>query len=146
MSLRLLLALFAILAGSASASAQCDPPSNAIGDWPLATPESVALDGQTLCTIASKYHDLVHAVLVARHGKLVFERYFTGTDETIGQHEKRSVVFDATTRHDIRSITKSITSLVLGIAIDRGLVRGTDSPVLSYFPDYAELRGEEKNR
>jgi CubicO group peptidase (beta-lactamase class C family) len=147
MLLRTVLLVIVMLAGPVPASAKCDPPSSAIGDWPVAMPEDVGLDSEPLCSIVSKYQDYVHAILVARHGRLVFERYFTGTDHTIGSEGKsRSVVCDAVTLHDIRSITKGITALVFGIAIDRGLIGGIDTPVLSFFPEFEDLRTEEKSR
>ncbi len=41
-----------------------------------------------------------------------------------------------TTLHDLRSATKSVTSLLVGIAIDRGLIGGLDAPIDLFFPDY----------
>jgi CubicO group peptidase (beta-lactamase class C family) len=61
----------------------------------------------------------VHAVLVARAGKLVFERYFKGADEINGWPVEKT--FHADTLHNIKSATKSVMSLAFGIAIDRGL-------------------------
>jgi len=51
----------------------------------------------------------------------VFERYFKGSDEINGRRVE-SVSFDADTLHNIKSATKSVASLALGIAIDRGLI------------------------
>jgi len=58
----------------------------------------------------------VHAVLVVRYGKLIYENYFTGTDEPLGG-QARSVTFDVAAKHDLRSIEKRIFSLLVGIAI-----------------------------
>jgi CubicO group peptidase (beta-lactamase class C family) len=73
----------------------------------------------------------VHAVLVVRHGTLVFEHYFSGADERQGR-PLGQVAFGPETKHDERSVTKSVTALVLGIAIDRGWVKSVDEPVLSF--------------
>jgi CubicO group peptidase (beta-lactamase class C family) len=78
----------------------------------------------------------VHAVVIVRHGKLVFEQYFSGYDNPWGKMDGR-YDFDATTLHDMRSVSKSITSLLLGIAIDRKLIASADEPVLKLLPDYA---------
>ena len=43
----------------------------------------------------------------------------------------------------IASATKSLVSLLVGIAIDKGLIGGVDDTVLSYFPDYRVKRGEK---
>ncbi len=37
--------------------------------------------------------------------------------------------------HDVASVTKSITSTLVGIAVDEGLIESVDAPVLSFFPD-----------
>lgn len=80
----------------------------------------------------------VHAIVVRRHGRLVDERYFCGEDERYGE-PLGPVSYDAATKHDLRSITKSVVSLLVGIAIDRGWIRHVDIPVLSAFPEYGDL-------
>jgi CubicO group peptidase (beta-lactamase class C family) len=86
----------------------------------------------------------VHAVLVARGGKLMFERYFKGSDEINGRRVE-SVTFDAGTLHNIKSVTKSVASLAIGIAIDRGLIRSVDEPIFSFFPELSDLRTRRRN-
>ncbi|MBN8940873.1 MAG: serine hydrolase [Rhizobiales bacterium] len=87
----------------------------------------------------------VHAILVVRAGKLVFERYFRGSDE-VNNRRVENVAFDAGTLHDTKSVSKSVASLALGIAIDRGLIRGVDEPIFSFFPELSDLRSPEKDR
>ena len=120
----------------------CGSPAS-IGDgWPTATPESVGLDGERLCGIAARLaatNANVHAVIVARRGTLVFEQYFPGHDEPWGMGESRHD-FDATTKHDMRSVSKSVISLLVGIAIDRELIKSADEPVVKFFPDYSALK------
>jgi len=133
----------------AQAQTDCAMPSVGEDRWPVATPESVGLASARLCEVVKLFDDWkqsnVHAVLVARHGILVFEHYFSGRDELWGQ-PVGEVAFGPETKHDERSVTKSITALVLGIAIDRGWIKGVDEPVLSFFPEYADLRTPEKDR
>src|SRR5262249_16446208 len=80
---------------------------------------------------------------------LVYEAYFTGKDQRWPQQHWRepmaAVPHDASTKHDLQSITKSMVALLVGIALDRGLLRSLDAPVLSLFPEYAELRSAEKD-
>lgn len=120
----------------------CGAPSSIDDGWEIASPDSVGMDGAQLCTIAARLEQqatAVHSVVVIRHGKLVFEQYFPGYDQpwsqTDGQYE-----FTATTKHDMRSVTKSVTSLLVGIAIDRKLIADVDEPVLKFFPDTAAVK------
>ena len=64
----------------------------------------------------------VDSILIARNGKLVLEAYFNG--------------FDHDTKHDTRSSFKSITSILVGIAVDKGMIASLDQPVSDFFPDY----------
>jgi len=59
----------------------------------------------------------IHSLLIARHGRLVLEEYFHG--------------FDKDRLHDMRSASKSITSVLIGIAGDRGARIGADTPAAS---------------
>ena len=145
-------AVFVLAASAAAAQTQqlatgqrnlaCGSPA-ALGDgWPTATPESVGLDGARLCGIAARLaatNANVHAVVVVRRGTLVFEQYFPGHDEPWGMGEGRHD-FDATTKHDMRSVSKSVISLLVGIAIDRKLIKSADEPVVKFFPDYSAVK------
>jgi CubicO group peptidase (beta-lactamase class C family) len=91
----------------------------------------------------------VHSVLVVRGGKLVFERYFQGLDEIPGYvfgRRVENVAFDADKLHDMKSVSKSVASLALGIAIDQGLIRSVDEPIFSFFPELSDLRTPQKDR
>jgi CubicO group peptidase (beta-lactamase class C family) len=117
--------------------------------WQVATPESVGLDVAKLGGLAARFKEWteanLHGVIVVRHGKLAFERYFRGFDLK-ARNGPGIIDFNATTTHDLRSMTKSVTALVLGVAIDRGIIANVDQSVLSFFPDYADLRTPEKDR
>jgi len=65
----------------------------------------------------------IGSVLVARHGKLVYEGYFDG---------------DASTLRNTRSATKSITDALVGIAIDEHKLSGVDAKVLALLPERAQ--------
>jgi CubicO group peptidase (beta-lactamase class C family) len=124
------------------ATADCGSPAKLEDGWTTAKPNDAGLDGARLCAIADRLKATnanVHGIVIARGGKLVFEQYFAGHDEpwggTAGRYE-----FDATTLHDMRSVTKSVVSLLLGIALDRKLIASLDEGVLKFFPEYAEVR------
>jgi CubicO group peptidase (beta-lactamase class C family) len=139
----------AMLPPLALAQNSCGLPDATTDQWSVAAPESVGLASAPLCSMVKwldgSKESNVHAVLVVRHGILVFEHYFSGSDEAWGR-PIGNIAFGREVRHDERSATKSVISLLLGIAIDHGLVKGIDEPVLSFFPEYADLRTPEKDR
>jgi CubicO group peptidase (beta-lactamase class C family) len=71
------------------------------------------------------------------------KRYFSGADEIHGRWV-RNVTFDADTQHDMKSVSKSIASLALRIAIDRGIIGSVNEPIFKFFPELSELRSPEK--
>jgi CubicO group peptidase (beta-lactamase class C family) len=108
---------FAVLLLAASAFGQ--------NDWQRATPESVGIDASRLglmeAAIKAGEFKKIGSVLVARHGQLVYENYFDG---------------DATTLRDTRSATKSITSLLIGLAIQDKKLGGVDAKILDLLPEH----------
>jgi len=71
------------------AQLDCGFPSPGAHEWPVAAPESVSFDSASLCFLVEwlkqSRQNNVHAVLVVRHAALVFEHYFSGSDEIFGQ-------------------------------------------------------------
>jgi len=132
-----------------STTANSDKTGEEHDDWPMSSPTKEGLDERLLSDIGTRFQSWVdanlHAIVVLRNGKLVYEQYFTGMDERLGSLLGR-VAYDARRAHDLRSITKSIVSTLVGIAIDKGLVPDVDTPVLSLFPEYTDLRTREKDR
>ena len=100
------------------------PPPALDDGWEVATLEEVGMSVASLREMietvidppADSLHDpYVHGLLIARHGKLVFEDYFHGF------HRDRS--------HDTRSASKSATSFLAGAAIEAGEPVATSMPV-----------------
>jgi len=123
----------AVMAFSLTANAQNPPtqssPSNsaAVHDgWETASATESGLSDAKLKSLdadirAGKFAK-IGSVLVARHGKLVYEAYFDG---------------DAVTLRDTRSATKSITDALIGIAIDEHKLSGVDAKILTLLPERA---------
>jgi CubicO group peptidase (beta-lactamase class C family) len=86
--------------------------------WPSATPESQGLDSSVLADMLEHVESRalpVHSILIVRHGRIVLDA---------------SVYpFAGTGLHDIASATKSVTSLLIGIAIDKGYIKSVQEPV-----------------
>jgi CubicO group peptidase (beta-lactamase class C family) len=99
----------------------CRPSAPPTGREPPPTgaPAPAALDA-VLARWDHDEHPDLRAVVIRRHGEIVAERYYNG--ETPGA------------LHDIRSAGKSITSLLVGIAIDRGLIAGTAARMADLVP------------
>jgi CubicO group peptidase (beta-lactamase class C family) len=83
----------------------------------------------------------IHAVIVARHGRLVLERYFEGEDHMRGRPLGK-VAFAPDTPHDLRSVSKSIVGLLYGIALEQGKVPPPEASLLRSFPQYADLAAD----
>jgi CubicO group peptidase (beta-lactamase class C family) len=84
----------------------------------------------------------LHSVLVAKGEAIVFERYWTGEDQPWGK-ARGTYVYGAEKLHDMRSISKSVVSLLVGIAVDRGQIDIEKSP-FDYLPEYADLVTPQK--
>src|SRR6266853_5316047 len=115
---------------SASLSAQAATPPGApqsnYDGWSTTDQESAGISAKPLREMenAIRAGDFkkMGSVLIARHGKLAYEGYFDG---------------DANTLRDTRSATKSITDILVGIAIREKRLNGVDARVLALLPDRA---------
>jgi CubicO group peptidase (beta-lactamase class C family) len=148
---------FATLAAAAAQSAApapehpttyAIPPS--LGDgWTTGAPEQMGLDRRRLeqmtDSIRSHPEDNVHAVLIERDGRLVYEEYFSGKDQRRGR-PLGVVTFTRDTLHDLRSVTKSVMSALVGVASASGAIPSLDAPLLDYFPEYTDLQAPERRR
>jgi CubicO group peptidase (beta-lactamase class C family) len=103
------------------------PPADAAwptGGWAEADPADVGMDAAALeaaldfTTESSE----TRAILVARHGRIVAERY-------AGEG-------DPADRHTSYSMAKGVTSALVGMAIDRGLLEGTDARVCAFYDEW----------
>ncbi|WP_186452613.1 serine hydrolase domain-containing protein [Chitinophaga polysaccharea] len=73
---------------------------------------------------ANEYTD-IHSILISKDGILCYEQYFNG--------------WARDSLHDLRSSFKSITSLLMGIAIDKGFIQNVHQKVYSFFPGYIDF-------
>ena len=130
-------------------NSECVTPSALADGWQVGAPESVAIDGSTVCRAVERIRSgalaNVHSILVARRGRLVIEKYFPGRDEARGR-SLGVVDFGPQTKHDLRSASKSVVSLLFGIALAEGKIRSVNDPALDYFPEYPDLRTPERTR
>jgi CubicO group peptidase (beta-lactamase class C family) len=123
------------------------PPSVNDG-WETATLSSVGMNGELISFLADNINHAtyteVHSVLIVKDNKLVFEEYWAGHDFGFSSPDYRGryVEFDRNTRHNTHSATKSITSALVGIAIDRGLIDSVNEKIFRYLPNHQTLNNE----
>jgi CubicO group peptidase (beta-lactamase class C family) len=120
--------------GSSTAPSAGPPPTATLtpiaqtAEWPASTLDAEHLDAARLGDLAFRIrrgdYGRVASVLVARHGRLVFEEYFNG--------------WSAGQPHTMQSVTKSVVSLVAGVAAASGRL-SLDDPVTRFFPSYQPI-------
>ena len=96
--------------------------------WPTSSPEDQGMasgllaDGVRYLSRQDEFGRLdIHSLTVIRHGHIV-------ADATYAPYTEDGL-------HELMSVTKSFTSTLVGIAIDRGDIEGVDEPVLGFFAD-----------
>ncbi|HEX6928897.1 MAG TPA: serine hydrolase [Gammaproteobacteria bacterium] len=124
--------------GSVSVGTAGDPPDNPvpyvyeppeeIGDgWQTGSLKHAGIDENRIVDLADTIRDgafaEVDSILIARGGKLVFELY-------PGEYDRDD-------RHEVRSVSKSVVSMLAGIAIYNGFIPDVRQKVLPLFPEYA---------
>ncbi|PYJ97020.1 MAG: 6-aminohexanoate hydrolase [Verrucomicrobia bacterium] len=89
-------------------------------EWLTGTPEEVGLDSAPLAEMFDLVRERgipVHSVQIVRHGRLVLDAYF--------------YPYSAGTRHDVASVTKSVTSTLIGLAVEKGFLPDVQQSVMS---------------
>jgi len=126
----------------------CGVPKPGVDDWRIEAQTAVSIDPKPLCALIDNLETLkpnIHSVLVVRRGSLVFELYRRGVDQRSGS-ALGEVAFGPDVKHDVRSVSKSVVSLLIGIALDRKLIANIDQTVFTFLPQYASLRTPAKER
>jgi CubicO group peptidase (beta-lactamase class C family) len=97
--------------------------------WEAAAPAELALDGDSLEAIVTRAGAIpgVTSIMIVRQGKIAAEAYFHGGSR--GQPVA------------VASITKSVTSMLVGIALGQGLIDSLDQPLIQLLPKAAPPPG-----
>jgi CubicO group peptidase (beta-lactamase class C family) len=106
--------------------------------------------------MAAGEYGLIDHFLLIRHGRIVADQHFEHDYATIASafdttnhqynydHPEWHPYYRDTDLHTLQSVTKSVTSVALGIAVDQGHISGVEAPALSFFqaydPDMSDLR------
>jgi len=86
--------------------------------------------------ISDNTYKNISSVVIVKNGKLVIEEYFP-RQEVLG--DRRSRALKRVSPQQLYSATKSVTSILIGIAIERGLTRNVDEKISTFFPEYADV-------
>jgi CubicO group peptidase (beta-lactamase class C family) len=88
----------------------------------------------------------LHSVLVIHKGTIVAEKHYPGEDQRWGK-PLGTIEHTGDGLHDLRSVTKSITGLLYGIALSEGIVPGLNESLIQQFLEYADLaRDPRRNK
>src|SRR5262245_1031076 len=126
--------------------------------WPTSTPAAEGLDAKVLsafdAVLAAGKYGYVDSMLVIRHGKVVFDRTYKNDYDKIYAKEAAEPgplnandpsgpynyfnpwwhpFYRRGDLHTMQSVTKTVTSIVIGIAATRKEFPALDTPVLSFF-------------
>jgi CubicO group peptidase (beta-lactamase class C family) len=129
------------------------PPPWPTKAWPESRPEAQGIDTAPLEALSAELkagkHGYVDSMLVIRHGHVVFERSYPQDYEALfatapDKHRDLYNYYDPewhpfyrkTRLHTMQSVSKSVTSALLGIAMARGELGGVDTPVAPFFEGY----------
>ncbi len=139
--------------------------------WPTATPQSVGMDAAKLSAfdaeIASGQFGYVDSLLVIRHGKAVYDRtYKHDYDKIYGREAKEPSALNPLNHggpynyfnpwwhpfyrrgdlHTMQSVTKTVTSVVIGVATARNEFPVLDTPMLKFFDETKVALVDERKR
>lgn len=120
--------------------------------WSTSTPEAEGLDSTVLSALHDEFaagtHGYIDSMLVIRHGKLVFERSYTHDyralfttqpDQSRGPYnyyDPEWHPYRDGDLHTMQSVSKSVTSALVGIAIGQGRIPGVQEKMAPYFADF----------
>ncbi|NMO22285.1 serine hydrolase [Pyxidicoccus fallax] len=131
-----LLLLLTACGGKRTPTGPGSPPDARDDGWPVASFEDAGVRRSWLewleHDVAEGTVEAPDSVLIARDGKLLYERYWND--------------FTRETPHDLRSATKSFTSLLVGMAHEREVLPDLDAPVLPFLPDLAPVRNPDPRK
>ena len=92
--------------------------------WLTSPPEKQGMDSRVLTDMLEYVHQRnlnLHSLLIVRHGYVVLDAYF--------------YPYSRDSLHDVASVTKSVTTSLVGIALEKGFIKSVKQPVLELFPD-----------
>lgn len=150
----ILLLLLFLLPQCTSKQKEASPITWPAETWAVSTPEEEGMDAAVLEAIHSDIiqgkYGLIDEFLVIRHGKVVTSHHYTQKYDSIATHYDTTnhmfnydhpewhPYYQRSNLHSLQSVTKSITSVALGIAMDEGHIGEVDIHPMELFKDYTQ--------
>jgi len=101
-------------------------PTDTGDGWETSSLDEEGVDSAKIAELIKKILEgkfpNTHSVLLVKNGKLILEEYFYG--------------YNRDDLHRLASATKSITSILVGISLDKEMLKNVDQSVYKLFPDY----------
>jgi len=139
--------------------------------WTTSTPAAVGLDAKTLAEIdadiAGGKYGYIDSMLVIRHGKMVYDKSYKHDYDRIYSEEAKKPgplnAYDPSgpynyfnpwwhpfyrrgDLHTMQSVTKTVTSIVIGVATARKEFPDIDTPILKYFDSAKVANLDDRKR
>ena len=119
-----------------------ETPDKLSDGWDVDSLTGAGIDKSFLYEIMNRIYATpehnIHSILIIKDGKLVFEEYFEGEKFKLGRYTGE-YGFNRDDLHTLCSATKSFTSALLGIAMDKGYIASVDMKVFDFFPENSDL-------
>ncbi|KJC57246.1 hypothetical protein UP10_29695 [Bradyrhizobium sp. LTSPM299] len=139
------IAMTAALIATLQCLAGLSTPANAADDqespnipwptkaWPVSTPEEQGMDSASLARLVENVGGYKHdSLMLIRHGRIVTEAYYAP--------------YIAGIRHDLRSVTKSVVSTLVGIEVEHGELDNANPGILDLFSDKPHANDDDNKR
>jgi len=127
-------------------------PEQTDDGWETASLNDVGINKDQILDIVEKIHNHVyqnvHSLVIVKDRKLVFEEYFPGHDFDYYADNYQGPLknYNRDTWQNTHSATKSFTSALIGIAIDKGTISSVDDKIFKYLDSYSYLKNEENDK
>jgi CubicO group peptidase (beta-lactamase class C family) len=128
------------------------PPENINDGFDVGTLAEVNIDSSLIEKAVNEIHrgkyKEVHSMLIFKDNKLVLEEYFKGHKYKWdgANYHGDLVAWDKSMSHCVHSVTKSITSTCIGIAIDNGFIQSVNQSIFDYLPEHQQLNTDGKDK
>ena len=93
--------------------------------WKTSSPEEQGMNSLIFANAIKRVKQdstNIHSLLIIKNNHIVLDASF--------------YPFKNNYVHDLASVTKSVTSLLIGIAIDKKFIESENEPIINYFPEY----------